>query len=387
VRAPPVACGIEPHKTYMKPLSHITVIDLTVNAPGPFCSMVLSDLGARVIKVEPPGGDPLRHDPAIFAEFNRGKESIELDLKTEQARDILRRLAKKADVVLEGSRPGVAKRLRADYPTLSAENPGLVYCAISGFGQDGPWKDRPAHDLNYLALSGYLAVQSAMEGRPWPPTVLLSDLASALYASTLVLAQLSGRNASGRGGYIDLSMTDAALSFMSPEIARRSEHPDKAGRPNVASIPHYDVFHCADGRWFSLGIVHEDHFWDRFCAVSGLNDLAGLKHDQRMERAEEIRGRLTDAFRQRSSDDWEMLLAEADVPGASVVELEDTLDSPQFQAHGAFVDVDGRSYVAQPAKLSTGPIDPEKGPPDLNENASKILEELDCSQSTSEAVP
>ena len=363
----------------MKPLSHLTVIDLAVNAPGPFCSMVLSDLGARVIKVEPPGGDPLRRDAEIFAAFNRGKESIELDLKTENARVVLKSLARKADVVLEGSRPGVAERLGADYHTLSADNPSLVYCSISGFGQDGPWKDRPAHDLNYLALSGYLAVQSIIEGRPWPPTVLLSDLAAGLYAATFVLAQLSGRSTSGRGGYIDLSMTETALSLMAPEIAKLSTGVDSKERPNVANIPSYDLFECADGRWFTLGIVHEDHFWDRLCASAGLEDLTGLKHAERMVRADEIRDRLAAIFRERTADDWEHRLAEADVPGAAVVELEDTLHSPQFTARGAFVEVEGQRYVPQPARFSTAAVDPESGPPDLGEHTAKILDELGVS--------
>ena len=369
----------------MKPLSDVTVIDLTVNSPGPFCSMILSDLGARVIKVEPPGGDPLRRDAEIFAAFNRGKESIELDLKTPNARKVLKRLAQTADVLLEGSRPGVVERLGADYPTLSSDNPGLVYCSISGFGQDGPWRDRPAHDVNYLALSGYLAVQSAVEGRPWPPTVLLSDLAAGLYAATFVLAQLTSRASSGRGGYIDLSMTEAALSLMAPEIAKQSKGLDPGGQPNVAEIPHYGLFQCADGRWFSLGIVHEDHFWDRLCAAAGLEDLTGLAHTERMARADEIRERLAAVFQERTADDWEQRLAEADVPGAAVVELEDTLHSPQFQARGAFVEVEGRRYVAEPAKLSTGPIDPETGPPDLGEHTAYILDELGISPAPSTA--
>ena len=357
----------------MKPLSHIAVIDLTVNSPGPFCSMVMSDLGARVIKVEPPGGDPLRHDPDIFAAFNRGKESIELDLKTTKAQQVLKRLARRADVVLEGSRPGVASRLGADYPTLSEDNPGLVYCSISGFGQDGPWSSRPAHDLNYLALCGYLAVQTALEGRPWPPTILLSDLAAGLYAATLVLAQLSGRSVSGRGGYIDLSITEAALSLMGPEVARRSNGPASGDRPNVAGIPHYDVFRCSDGRWFSLGIVHEDHFWDRFCTVADIDDLAGLRHSERMERSDEIRGRLDSVFRSGTADEWERRLAEVDVPGAAVVELAEVLDSPQFRARGAFAEIEGRQYVTQPASFTDGRADPRSGPPCLNEHADEVI--------------
>ena len=357
----------------VKPLSHIAVIDLTVNSPGPFCSMVLSDLGARVIKVEPPGGDPLRHDADIFAAFNRGKESIELDLKTMEAQEMLKRLVGRSDVVLEGSRPGVAKRLGADYPTLSEDNPGLVYCSISGFGQDGPWKNRPAHDLNYLALSGYLAVQSALEGRPWPPTVLLSDLAAGLYAATLVLAQLSDRSMSGRGGYIDLSITEAALSLMGPEMARGSNGEASGDRPNVAGIPHYDVFRCSDGRWFSLGIVHEDHFWARFCTVAGMDDLGGLKHPERMARSDEIRVRLDSVFRSRTADEWEKRLADVDVPGAAVVELAEVLESPQFRARGAFNEVDGRYYITQPARFSNARADVHRGPPGLNEHAEKVI--------------
>ena len=360
-------------KDRARPLSHITVIDLTVNSPGPFCSMVMSDLGARVVKVEPPSGDPLRHDPDIFAAFNRGKESIELDLKTVAARKLLKRLARRADVILEGSRPGVAKRLGADYATLSEDNPGLVYCSISGFGQDGPWRNRPAHDLNYLALIGYLAVQSTLEGRPWPPTVLLSDLAAGLYAATLVLAQLSGRSMSGRGGYIDLSITEAALSLMGPEMARRSNGAASGDRPNVAGIPHYDVFPCSDGRWFSLGIVHEDHFWDRFCAVAGMDDLGGLKHSERMARSDEIRGRLDSVFRSRTADEWEKGLADVDVPGAAVVELAEVFDSPQLKARGAFKEIEGRQYVTQPAMLSNHRADPRSGPPGLNEHAEKVV--------------
>ena len=267
----------------------------------------------------------------------------------------------------------MAKRLGADYPVLSQDNPGLIYCSISGFGQDGPWRNRPAHDLNYLALSGYLAVQTALEGRPWPPTVLLSDLASGLYAATLVLAQLSGRSISRRGSYIDLSITEAALSLMGPEMAKGPNGAAAGDRPNVAGIPHYDVFQCSDGRWFSLGIVHEDHFWDRFCAVAGIDDLGGLKHSERMARSDEIRGRLASVFRSRTADEWEERLADVDVPGAAVVELADVLDSPQFTARGAFKEVEGRQYVTQPARFSSHRVDVHRGPPGLNEHAEEVI--------------
>ena len=366
----------------MKPLSHITVLDLSVNVPGPFCSMTLGDLGARVVKVEPPGGDPLRQtDPHMFAALNRGKQSIALDLKSQLGREALARLAGKADIVLEGSRPGVAARLGADYATLSARNPRLVYCSISGFGQTGPWRDRPAHDLNYLALSGYLGVQETIEGRPWPPPVLVSDLASGLYASIMVLAALQGRETTGNGAFIDLSMTEAALSLLGPELARTADGPDAARHPNVSGIPTYGLFRCGDGRWLSLGIVHEDHFWDRLCDAGGLPDLKGVPFADRMARRDEVRSRLEFAFLAASAAEWERRLLEADVPAAAVAGLADVLDSPQFQARGAFVESGGHRYVAQPARFSTGPVAPEGGPPSLGEHAESLLSSLGYSAS------
>ena len=359
----------------MRPLSHIILVDLTVNLPGPFCSMTLADLGARVIKVEPPGGDPLRRTSrGMWASLNRGKESIVLDLKAEAGRNMLARLAKGADVVLEGWRPGVAERLGADHAALSQDNPRLVYCSISGFGQDGPWRDRPGHDLNYLALAGYLGVQALIEGRPWPPPVLVSDLASGLYAAIMVLAALNGRERSGEGTFVDLSMTEAALSLLGPDIGQISRGAD--GSPNVTSIPHYGVFRCADGRWFSLGIVHEDHFWARFCASAGLEDLAGLKFSERMAQRDEIVDRLETVFRGLTAEEWERRLQEHDVPGAVVVGLEQVLDSPQLISRGVFSDIGPDRFVAQPARLSGERPGPKGPPPELDEHSASLRTEF-----------
>ena len=359
----------------MRPLSDITVLDLTVNLPGPFCSMTLADLGARVIKVEPPGGDPVRRtSPGIYASLNRGKESIALDLKTGADRETLAALAKGADVVLEGWRPGVAERLGADHATLSRGNGSLVYCSISGFGQDGPWRDRPGHDLNYLALAGYLGVQSIIEGRPWPPPVLVSDLASGLYAAIMVLAALNGRQRSGEGTFIDLSMTEAAVSLLGPDIGQIGRGPQKP--PNVTSIPHYGVFQCADGRWFSLGIVHEDHFWARFCASAGLDDLAALKFDERMAQQRQIVERLEVVFRGLTAEEWEQRLEEHDVPGAVVIGLEQVLDSPQLVSRGIFSDIGPDRFVAQPARLSGKRPGPRGGPPELDEHGPSLKNEF-----------
>jgi crotonobetainyl-CoA:carnitine CoA-transferase CaiB-like acyl-CoA transferase len=360
----------------VKPLAHLRVLDLTVNMPGPFCSMILADLGARVIKVEPPGGDPLRQTPGMFRSVNRGKESLVLNLKVPEARQVLHRLAASADVVLEGWRPGVATRLGADYQALSASNPGLVYCSISGFGREGPWRDRAGHDINYLAVGGYLALQARVGGRPWPPPILVSDLTAGLYAAVAVLAALAARSVTGLGTWIDLAMTDAVVALLGPEIGRASEEGGTPAHPNVTFIPHYGLFPCADGRWLSLGIVHEDHFWKRLCDAAGLDDLRGLAFADRLARAPEIRAALHATFVTKPAHEWERRLADADVPAATVLELEEVLSSFHFRARGLFVELDGHRYAVQPMRLAGQRLTPGAGPPGLGEHAEAILAQL-----------
>ena len=361
----------------MRPLSNLTVLDLTVNTPGPFCSMILSDLGARVIKVEPPGGDPLRQSSApMFAGMNRGKESISLNLKSDGDRDILLRLVERTDIVLEGSRPGVAQRLGADYDAISVRNPRIVYCSISGFGQEGPWKNVPAHDVNYLAIGGYMGAQTAIEGRPWPPAILISDVASGMYAAISVLAGVVSRASTGEGVYIDLSMTDAVLSLVGIEAQGALGSDDEGNTPNVTVIPTYGLFACADGRWLSLGIVHEDHFWQRLCDVAGLGDISGLTFDQRVERAGEIKTRLEMTFAKRPSAEWERDLMAVDVPAITVRDLDEALELPHFTSRGSVAEIGHLRYIAQPMKFSTGSVEPTSPPPALDEHRNAILAEL-----------
>lgn len=360
----------------MKPLSHLTVVDMTVNLPGPFCSEILADLGARVIKVEPPGGDPLRHSPHMWASLNRGKESITLNLKSTTGRQILQDLIAKADIFLEGSRPGVAKRLGADYTTLATINPDLVYCSISGFGQDGPWTNRPAHDINYLALSGYLSTQSTIEGNPAPPPILISDLASGLYSTIAILAAITSRQANGKGTFIDLSMTDSALSLLGLEIAKSSDHSISDQKPNVSYIPHYGVFPCSDGKWMTLGIVHEDHFWDRLCNITEINDLSGLDFDQRLDRADEIKERLHKLFITKTSEEWEQLLYNADIPAAAVLDIWEVLKSDHFKHRGSFVNIDLYRHVILPFNFSNASVSPEPKISTTGENTKTIITNL-----------
>lgn len=361
--------------TDAKLLKHLTVLDLTSNVPGPFCSMILSDLGARVIKIEPPGGDPLRHSPGMFESLNRGKQSIELNLKTNEGHSTLSKLSSKSDIILEGSRPGVSKRLKADYDTLSSYNPRLVYCSISGFGQDGPWKNRPGHDIDYLSKSGYIDVQSMNGSIPSPPPILVSDLASGLYATIAILSGIVGLKDSGVGTYLDLSMTDSALSLLSLEIGRLGTE-DNNGSPNVTYIPHYGVFSCADREWVSLGIVHEDHFWRNFCQAANISHVADLKFEDRLKKAEYIRNLLVTVFQSKPSKEWETLLIEADVPAAKVTKLSDVFDSPHFINRGSFVELGIRKYLTQPFKVSSTIVGPIAIAPKLDQHRNSILSEF-----------
>ncbi|MDP7579696.1 MAG: CaiB/BaiF CoA-transferase family protein [SAR202 cluster bacterium] len=358
----------------MKLLSHLTVLDLTVNVPGPFCSMNLCDLGGRVITVEPPAGDPLRHSTGMWAALNRGKESISLDLKTSVGHEILHSLVESADIVLEGWRPGVAKRLGADYETLSKINPRLVYCSISGFGQEGPWKNRPGHDLNYLALSGYLGVQSSIEGKPWPPAILISDLAAGMYATISVLAAMSASQVRGEGTYIDLSMAEAVLSLLGPEISHSLEDACQS-KPNVSGIPHYGLFECADGRWLSLGIVHEDHFWSRFCTTVGLEEFSDLKFAERLRLATDVELAIRNTLRTRTAEHWEGLLVNADVPAASVIELNEVLESTQFAFRNVFTGPNGYRFTSYPARFSMGTTAVTGHPPKFAQHTAALLTE------------
>ncbi|MFL2764203.1 MAG: CaiB/BaiF CoA transferase family protein [Dehalococcoidia bacterium] len=354
-------------------LSGVTVLDLTINVPGPFCSMNLSDLGARVIKIEPPGGDPLRSEKEMWDNLNRGKESIVLNLKSTKDKLYLSKLAKIANIVIEGWRPGVAKRLSADYETLKKENDQLIYCSISGFGQEGEWNKRPGHDINYLALSGYLDMQAKVEGKPWAPTVLLSDLSSGFYATIAILAALNKQNITKTGTYIDLSMTESAISLLNIEIGRiKSEN----HMPNVTNIPHYGVFECSDNKWYSLGIVHENHFWDRFCKTAGLEKFIGMNFDERLNQYELINKTLKKTFLLNPSYEWDKRLKELDIPGAIVISLEETLNTKELTNRKFFKNINNSSFMKMPFKFSSYDIGPFNSPPNLGQNTNEILDQI-----------
>lgn len=358
-------------------LTDCLVVELTTQLPGPYCAMLLADFGAQVIKVEPPGGDPLRGFPPAFASVNRGKRNIVIDLKKDAGRAAMSRLIGRADVVLEGFRPGVAERLGVDYPSAKRLNPAVVYCAISGFGQEGPYRDRAGHDINYLALGGLL-------GRGDPPAVppvLISDLSSGLYAALTVTAALMRRAATGEGRFIDLSMTDCVLSWMALDIAAAAEDPHKAGEPFLGNIPHYGIYETSDGRKISLGIVHEDHFWTRLCDVLGLDEWRDWPSEKRLARQAEIRERLRAVFDTASCREWDRRLREADVPCAPIYNLDELPDDPYIQYRNPFYrlvasDRSESRQVKAPYRTDSPEAEAPLPPPVMGEHTRPVLSEL-----------
>lgn len=244
------------------PLRGLRVLDLSRYAPGPFCTLILAALGAEVVKVEPlPSGDPLRSlDPDAFERLNAGKKSILLDLKSETGNRALRALAKDADVLVEGFRPGVMSRLRLDYEDLKAEAPRLVYLSLTGYGGDGPYRDRAGHDVNYMAAAG------ALEGVMKPGAIQVADFAAGgLFAAVAILSAMVGRTDSSPGCRIDLSMHHGVLSMMMLASG-------EAGSRLSGSFPNYAIYRTRDRRGLSVGAL-EPKFWAAFCAGIERRDL------------------------------------------------------------------------------------------------------------------
>ena len=285
----------------MRALEGIKILDAALHYPGPFCSMLLADLGADVLKIEQPKtGDPSRLWPAFFNGLNRNKRSLTLDLKRPEGREIFYKLAERYDVMTEGFRPGVVKKLGIEFETLHKINPRLIYCSISGYGQYGPYRDLPGHDLNYQAISGMLRCFVDKDGTPIYPKLMISDQTSGMFAAFGILATLLARERMGQGQYIDCSMFDGLLFCMSPHLHEFFER----GEMITAPDPGYGTFLTADGRYLSIGIAYEDWFWERLCEVLGLQELKGLKAIERKRRQRELIQKIQVILHTKKRDEW-----------------------------------------------------------------------------------
>ena len=326
------------------PLEDVLVLDFTRLLPGPFCTQLLANLGADVIKIEEPKvGDymravpPLVHDVSYpFLMVNRGKRSLAVDLKTPEGQEVVRKLARRADVVVEQFRPGVMGRLGMDYDGLAMMNPRLVYCAFSGYGQTGPYHDLPGHDLNFEALAGILSVTGTKDRpRPAIPGVPIADLAGGFNAALAILASLRVRDRTGRGEYLDVSIHDTAVSLLVLGLARyfaTGEEPVAGETLITGTFPFYALYETKDGRWLSVAAV-EPKFWARMCELIGAPDLADRQFATDSGRAV-VAEALAARFREKSLAEWESIFGPERLPIAAVKRVSEVVDDPHVKARG-----------------------------------------------------
>lgn len=325
-----------------KPLAGVRVLDLSRLLPGPLCTLILADLGAEVIKIEDlEGGDYIRTwaplidgRGAYFLALNPGKKSVSLNLKAAAGREIFLKLAAAAGVIVESFRPGTVERLGIGYAAVRAVNPRIVYCSISGYGQDGPDRDRAGHDLDYIARSGILGLSGWPDSRPSIPPVQIADLSSAMYAAAGILAYLREAERTGEGRSLDIGMLDSALSWMIMPVAEYSAG-ERGGRgrlPLTGKYPCYNVFRTRDGRDISLAAL-EPKFWRAFCRSVGREDLLPLQFS---ERPEDL-GLFEALFAGRSAAEWASLLEGTDSCCEIVPSLGEVLADPQIGHRGLLV--------------------------------------------------
>lgn len=358
------------------PLSGVVVLSLAEQYPGPYATLLMADMGADVILVERPhGGDPARQFPSFHESLNRNKRSVALDLKASEGREALLRLVRGADVLLEGYRPGTMGRLGLGADVLHEVNPRLVIASVSGFGQDGPYRDRPAHDLSYQATAGMLH-ELVSDDRTGPVAELaVGDLSSAMFTAVGVLAALLQRERTGSGSHVDVSMTDGLVSWMTTQLG-----PVLNGTPaaTIGDEPGYGVFRTANGL-LSLSVAHEDWFWRPLCGLLGMDDVAGLRAQERVARRDELRARMAEVLARRPRDEWVAALDEAGVPVGPVLSLAEVAQDPHVAARGLIVDVPGdearpsRRHVRQPLVFDGTAFGPTRHVPALGEHSAQVL--------------
>ncbi len=361
-------------------LSGHLVIDLSRLLPGPYCSMILADHGARVIAIE-----ERRFQADVIgalSHINRNKEHMTLNLKSETGLSIFHSLIARADVLLEGFRPGVTERLSIDYERICRINPRIVYCSLTGYGQNGTLRNQVGHDVNFLGASGLLSLIGAKGGPPCIPGVQIGDLAGGLYAAVGILLALAAREKTGRGQYVDVSMTDVLMS-MAPIAAGRMWADNAPPARGDWLLSHryacYNVYETADGRHVTVGAL-ENRFWKALCEAFGVPEYADLQFDE--ERRREILDFFRSAFREKTRDRWMEIFFDRDVCLGGVLGLDEALNSPlaaDRQIHPApFANASATAepMVGPAVKLSETPASIRTRPARFGEHTRSILAEL-----------
>jgi alpha-methylacyl-CoA racemase len=365
------------------PLTGTRVLDLTRLLPGAFCTMLLADMGADVIKIEEPReGDYMRWTPplvngqsALFSALNRNKRSLTLNLKSELGRDLLLRLVEGAHVLVEGNRPGVMQRLGLGWEVLRQRNPRLVMCSITGYGQDGPFAARAGHDLNYMATAGALGLNGERGGPPVPLSVQVADIGGGgLQPAVAILGALVGVLSGGDGRWIDASMTDGAVSWLALALAARGagESVERGDQRLAGRYACYRTYRCKDGRFFSVAAL-EPKFWGVLCSALGAPELVDQQFVEGVE-GEHVHEAMERLFSSRTRDEWEKELAVLDACCEPVLELDEVASHPQVVARRLLTKRGGVTEVRPAVELREDWRRREA--PGLGEHTAEVLAEL-----------
>ena len=379
----------------MKALDGVRVLDLTRALAGPFCTLMLGDYGADVIKIELPNtGDDTRHwgppfigeESAYFLSINRNKRSLTLNFKEEQAREIFLKLVEQSDVVVENFTPGVMSRFGLEYATVKAANPQIIYCSISGFGQDGPYQNRPAYDQIMQGISGLMSITGDLGGEPQKVGVAVTDIGSGMWAAFAVISALYHREQQGEGQYIDISMLDAQVAWLTYQAGYYFAYdrpPQRLGAAHPTLVP-YQAFMCQDGKYLNVAVGSE-RLWERFCQAVKLMDLKDrpefATNGVRVENRATLVPLLQTHFLTRPADDWVADLQALNVPAGPINDLADVFADPQVlhrqmlleMPHPTLGDI---KQTGLPIKFSRTPGGLELPPPLLGEHNGPILRDL-----------
>lgn len=367
-------------------LQGMKVLDLTRLLPGGYATMMLADLGAEVLKIEDLGaGDYMREmgprvgrESVWFHAVNRNKKSMRLNLKHPEGQAVFKRLVQEFNVLIEGFRPGVMERLGLGYATLAAVNPRLIYCSLSGYGQEGPYSQRPGHDINYIAIAGALGLTGHRAGPPIPPAVQVADLGGGLLAVVGVLAAYVHSLVTGKGAYVDTAMTDAVVSWMTLYLTTYlagAGEPRRGGEELNGGRACYGVYATKDGRYISMGNL-EPKFWEAFCGAAGRPDLLPLQ----FAGDEEARRAVQEFFADKTRDEIAEFFANVDTCIEPVLDVGEVPEHPQIKARELIVELpvgDGRiTTVGQPLKFRGVERGADRAAPAAGEHTVEVMRRL-----------
>lgn len=380
-------------------LEGLKILDLTRLLPGGYCTLLLADMGADVLKVEDPfGGDYVRWLPpkvkeesAYFLAVNRNKRSMKLNLKMERGKEILRELIKRYDVLVEGFRPGVMDKLDLGYAQACELNPRIVYCSISGYGQDGPYRQRAGHDINYIGIAGILGITGFKDRPPVVPGVPMADFGGGgMLAALGIMMAIYSRDRTGKGQYVDISMMDGVVSWMANIAAKHfAEHdPMEKGEVDIAGgFICYSTYETKDGKYLAVGAL-EPKFWANFCRLIGREDLI----DAQVDRGKKLKKEIIKIFKSKTMDEWLFLLEGQDTCIEKINTVTEAMNDPQVVHRKMVVEIEhpteGRiRNIGAPIKLSHTPPCLDRLPaPAYGEHTLEVLQELGYSPSEIERL-